>query len=111
MARLEGPLFGTTAYGHIGKTVVYDRMKGINTLRTYRTGKDKETNPRKVIREINGLIRGSWQNASEELKEEFKNMIGTKKMHTYNIFYINFFRWIFDARCDDSYCGIGTCST
>jgi len=101
MAKLQGPCMSSTAFGAVGKVLVFDRYHHVNSVRLYSTAKDKVTKPRLVIREINKLITIDWKNANETIKQFFKGQIKEIKHSTFNIFSMQFFNWIFDGRYDD----------
>jgi len=89
------------AYGHIGKTIVFDRYKYTNSARAYGVAKDRNTLARSVIRLINKMITADWKSANATIKQYYKDQIGNKKLTTFNMFFMQYFSWIFDGRYDD----------
>ncbi|HUT85322.1 MAG TPA: hypothetical protein VMW66_00630 [Elusimicrobiales bacterium] len=102
MAKLTGPCMSVEAYGQVGKTLVFDRYAHTNSVRAYGVAKDKNTLPRSVIRIINKIITADWKSADATIKQYYKDQIGNKKLTTFNMFFMEFFRWIFDGRYDDA---------
>lgn len=109
MARCIGPLLSESARGKFGRGMIFGRVKNFLTVRFATPPRYTRTNPQDVIRRIYGIIVADWRIASQSIKDIYVEKAKGKPLLATNTFYVEFFRWMFDARCGDSRCGIGRC--
>lgn len=62
MAKTSQPLLSGRVYGQIGKTLVYDRQRGVDYVRRYVVPRDPKTAAQLTQRSAFRLCQGAWRN-------------------------------------------------